>query len=401
MCEGWQMKKKRFFEIDLRRSIGMMATVLSIAALPSIAWGGAGYDGGFFIKNEDDTFRLDLTGGVKTAFFLKKATDAPSVLSFQIQGAWIDVGAAIHEKAKAGFTLLHAVGSVPQGAGQPNATFQTANVTGAFIEYGVIPEFVVTAGMVGLPLDMGVGCLLTGYPITSTQIDGEKEITPLRGSFGAPAGLGVRLSGDIWRFRYEVGVVNGAESNYEINADRKMSPGLRLAFDILDPAGSSPSDTGYSETPKLSISTGTICQGKKLDAYTDADIKYQWTSTAGARFKWRGLAITTQGYYRRSRFTSIGSAQWLRPRLTDIGYYAGAGYFVLPKKLELAAQAGQVVRQGPDNDAWQFGGGINWYIFEGNLVLKADYTLTTDFDDITGTQSNRIHVAYLQLVASF
>jgi hypothetical protein len=118
-------------------------------------------------------------------------------------------------------------------------------------------------------------------------------------------------------------------------------------------------------------------------------------------FRWGGFSLTTEGYYRKTKMTSIGTAIWARPNLTDIGYYAAAGYYILPKKFEIAGQAGQIIRQGPDNDSWQFGGGVNYYVFDNNLKLQAAYTLTVDFDDVTGTRSSHIHNAMLMASAIF
>ncbi len=99
--------------------------------------------------------------------------------------------------------------------------------------------------------------------------------------------------------------------------------------------------------------------------------------------------------------TSIGTAVWARPNMTDIGWYAATGYYVIPKKFEIAAQAGQTIRQGPDNDAWAIGGGVNYYVFDNNLKLQLAYTLTVDFDDVTGTRSNKIHNVAIMTSAIF
>lgn len=385
----------------------MFAVVLvsgaSLAEEKSITAGGmpvnSGYKGGFFIQNDDGSFKLTFGSTFRLKSYYFKETKTPdNSISFQVRTASLALNSVIMEKAKLGFTLLHSTSSFPTVAG--NETFARVQVSSAIASYEVIPEFIVSVGMVGLPLDIDTGRLLTEYPITATQTDGEPKITPLRSSFGAPDGLGINFSGDVWKFSYEAAVVNGNESNYEINPNKKMSAGARLAFNVFDPAGG-PSDFAHSETPKFTLNLGTNYQGKRTDPNTGANITYIWTSTFGGRFQWQGFSTTLQGYYRRTKFTSIGTAAWARPRLTDFGYYAGAGYFVIPKKFEVALQAGQVFRQGPDNDSWQMGGGLNYYIFGENFKLQLDYTMTVDFDDITGTRSNKENKAALQLTAKF
>lgn len=379
-----------------------LGLVMALLLAPAVAAAEAGYDGGFYIKNEDDSFKLKVGGRVQTKLYWlrNKQNNPKDSISFEMRRAVLSVKANYHDIVSTGFSLMHAIGTAA------NNNFQNVNVTGAYISIEVLPQFVVTTGMVGLPLDMMTETsskwfLLTEAPITSTQDDGLTAITPLRPSFGTPDGLGVNFSGGYWKWFYALSVVNGTESNYQLNPDRKMSFGFRTGFNILDPVPGSQTDFENSTTPKLTVSMGTMYQGKRTDPNTTANIKYLWTSSLGVALRWAGFAFTTEGYYRKTRITSLGTALWARPKLTDIGYYAAVGYYILPQKFEIAAQAGQIIRQGPDNDAWQFGGGLNYYIFDNNLKAQLDYRLTTDFDDVTGTQDKKIHQVSLMLSAIF
>ncbi|MBN1282766.1 MAG: hypothetical protein JXA24_03220 [Proteobacteria bacterium] len=386
----------------MKRLAIAIALITMALAVPAKAFAAnSGYDGGFFIASDDQEYLLKLTGRLQTKFYYQNSATQQKQLSFNIRRAQLNIFSELHDIVSMGFTLKHAITDV----GTQN--FQTVQVTGAFASIELIPQFVMTVGMVGLPLDMmsetsSAWYLLPEAPITNTQDDGISNLTPLRPSFGVPDGLGVNFSGGYWKWYYSLSFVNGSESNYVINPDMKMSFGFRTGFNILDPVPGKMTDFDCSETPKLTVNLGSMYQGKRTDPNTNADIKYLWTSSLGVGLRWGGFAFTTEGYYRRTSITSPGTTVvWSRPKLTDIGYYAAAGYYILPKKLEIAAQAGQIIRQGPDNDSWQFGGGFNYYIFENDLKLQAAYTLTTDFDDITGTQTNKIHNASLMLSSLF
>jgi hypothetical protein len=385
----------------MSKRLVLIAAALMALIVPSAAFAqNVGYDGGFFISDDENNFKLKFNGRVQTKLFYQHQTGTQDQISWNIRRAQLGIKSYFHDIVVMGFTLKHAVTNV----GTNN--FDTANVGGAFASVEVIPEFAVTVGMVGLPLDLmsetsSAWYLLPEAPITATQDDGITTLTPLRPSFGVPDGIGVNFAGGYWKWYYSFSVVNGNESNYVINPDRKMSFGFRTGFNILDPVPGSMTDFECSNTPKLTLNLGTMYQGKRTDPNTGANIKYLWTSTLGVGFRWGGFALTTEGYYRKTKMTSIGTAVWARPDLTDIGYYAAAGYYILPKKLEVAAQAGQIIRQGPDNDSWSFGGGFNYYVFDNNLKLQADYSLTVDFDDVTGTRSNKIHVATLMASAIF
>jgi hypothetical protein len=97
--------------------------------------------------------------------------------------------------------------------------------------------------------------------------------------------------------------------------------------------------------------------------------------------------------------------------LTDIGYYAGIAYYVIPKKLELAIQGSQAIRQGPANDSFEFGCAVNWYIVGNNLKLQLVYRAQRFFSlfDANGDQNpnndytmpNTTHRATLMMHAMF
>lgn len=370
----------------------------------------SGYQGGFFTQNDDGSFKLTLKGQTRLKYYYQKMSTGPeSKMSFQMRAASLSFGSVIAKKGSFGFDLLHSTSNITtpvvNSNGVPvsvaNMTFATINVINLTAGWEVVPEFAITAGMVGLPLDMPTGRLLTEPPITATQQDGQTAITPLRDSFGAPDGVGISLSGAIGKFNYTANLINGNEDNYAVNPNKRYDLGANLTFDALDPAGTSPSDVDYSTTPKLTFNAGGMYQCKRTDGNTSAIINYQLTGSLGARFKWKGLGLTTQTYYRNTRFATIGTAVWARPRLTDFGYYVDLGYFVVPKKFELAAQAAQIFRQGPDNDSWSMGGGLNYYIFKENFKLQLAYTLNVDFDDVSGTESKKTHNVNLQLIAKF
>ncbi len=365
----------------------LLASVLMLLLVPLSAFAGAGYEKGFYINNDDNTFRLGIGGKVQNKFYFEKVKQEPSTLTFSIRRASVSFNATIDELVNVNATFKHSQKTAA------NTTFQYVQVDGATMSVQALPELAITVGMTGLPLSLidemsSSWFLLDEAPVIIAEDDQLTALTPLRSEFGAPVGLGVNFAGSVWKWFYSASVVNGNESNYEINPDRKMSFGFRTGFNILDPVGGSMSDYGCSSTPQLTLNLGTIYQGKREDSNSlpgqvgppvPTDIKYIWTSTLGAAFRWAGLAVTAEGYYGRTKITNPGTSAWARPTLTDIGYYAAAGYYVIPKKLEIALQAAQSIRQGPANDSYEFGGGLNWYIFGNNLKTQLTYRMQRFF----------------------
>ena len=376
--------------------------------LPATALAGSGYEGGFYVNNDEDSFRLTLNGRVQNQLYWQDRKDTTNTISFRLRRAMLGVHSKIHDKGFLGFWILHTTASVE------NNTFATAQFTGAVGGIEIMPAFVITAGMVGLPLSFinevsSAWITLPEFPEVVTRDDTLSAITPLRSSFGTPDGLGINFSGSFWKWFYSLSVVNSAESNYALQTNTMaMSYGFRTGWNILDPVPGKLTDFECSEKPKLTLSIGTTYQGGRQDAtvgVNPATIKYLWTSSLGIAFRWAGFALTTEGFYRKTRITGLGDAVWARPKLTDIGYYANAAYYIIPKKFEIAAQAGQSIRQGPANDSWEMGGGFNYYIFDNNLKLQLAYRLSRYFEWLLTaggyTRQNAQHNITLMLSAIF
>ncbi len=363
-----------------------------------------GYDWGLYLASDDWNYKLTFSGGVLPRFQYRKQNDAlwqPTLVTF-MESAYIVVKFDSAKGFKSEFTFGH-------GTGAPE--YATVNIGNAWVQYWVNKYLEIRMGTLSLPLSFGVDggwMLLNDPPITFTQWDGINNyvpyqiVTPLRSSFGSPWALGLRLTGKVWKMLYQFAVINGNESNFIDNPNKRMNFGGRVRFDILgDTDMEKETDYSYSETPQLSVNLGSIYEGKRTDPYTGADVRYWWTSTLGVGLRWKGFALTSEGYYRRTRFNTLGTATWARYKLTDIGYYVGLGYYIIPKKLELAALGAQIIRQGPDNDSHQLGGSVNWYIHGYNLKIQTSYNWKEDFDDVAGTENNHIHTVDICLQARF
>jgi len=112
----------------------LMLIVAFIAmCVPAAAWAGSGYDGGFYINNDDDSFRITFNGRLQNTFFYERDKDPKlttgahrSTLSFRLRKARLDINVKMHDIVSAGFTLQHATSS------SENSTFKTVNITGAY-----------------------------------------------------------------------------------------------------------------------------------------------------------------------------------------------------------------------------------------------------------------------------
>lgn len=388
----------------MKKFIGIMGFIIALCVPQIVLATNVGYDGGFFIQNDEGSFKLKMTGRVQPKIGFVKQTVVTTAIpttrrtSFSMRRAELGFAAFIEDQLVFRIGMKHSTNS---------QNFNTVNVAYATATYEVIPEFVVTTGMVGLPLSImaetsSKWLLLPDPPITELQDDGIENFTIARAAFNVPDGLGLNFAGDISKFFYSFSVVNGAESNYAFNPNSRFSFGARFGVNILDPVPGSMTDFECSSKPKLTLSAGTMYQARRIDANTNANLKYMLTGSLGIALRWGGFAFTTEGYYRLTRVTNPGTAAWARSYMDDIGYYAAVGYYIIPKKFEIAAQAAQIFREGPDNNSNSFGGGLNYYIFDNNFKLQLAYIWTQDYDDVWGAgNDNHIHNIVLMASALF
>lgn len=414
------MKKALFF------LVAVLALVAG-AALADDAKGNdaelVGYDGGFFIQNRDRSFVFKTNGRFIPRLYYSKITGNDSDWSFKIRSVKLDFNATVFTDTSFGFSLEHATES---------ELFTTVNITGAVLAHKFAPEFTVSIGMVGLPLSIidargTPGLIFVDKPLIISQVDlPSNQMTPLRSSFGAPSGLGICLEGTFFdKLYYNLSVVNGAskatpatigpsgelvpgtggqESDYSLNFNKRVSAGVRLAYDILDPAGSNEEDFPYSERPKWTVSAGGDYQGKRQDPnfVVMPTVDYIITGSVGTSFKWRGFAINSEAYGRKTKIGDPGSAVFYSNILDDMGYYVDVGYFIIPDKLEIGILASQLFREGPHNNSYQFAGSINWFpLGKPNMKLQLGYSYANYYKNITQEAATKGQSAVFQLVTTF
>ena len=105
-------------------------------------------------------------------------------------------------------------------------------------------------------------------------------------------------------------------------------------------------------------------------------------------FKYAGLSLRAE-YFNRVNFDDQS------PKSGDAdaqGYYAQAGYMLIPKRLEAAFRGSQVVRKGSDDDELEYVAALS-YFFKGHKAkLQMDYTYGVDEGEIMGPVDETRHL---------
>lgn len=357
---------------------GVVALLLITAAVIGHAEDGkrviAGYDGGFVLRSaENDHFELKL--GTRMQFQDNyEHQNGPDTHTFKLRRARLNVIGKMFEKF--GFLTIINHGTA---AATPNTTFWVGQMYA-----NLHPAFNLTFGHVSLPFDRmgekssGKGAFIEA-PLTAVQSDTNTNTGISREAFGAPYTLGINVTGDVGPVSYGVGIGHGSGYNV-VNSNNTFQYAGRLMWNIMGKPGYDPSDQAYSETPQLGIgagvsydpqdAVGAAIPGRAGTATLDSSLQF----SGDVAFKWKGLSLITEAYMRKLRVSTGSFTQ------DDVGYYTQASYFVLPKRVELAARASQIFREGPNNNSYEFGGAVNWYIHGHNVKWQNDFTRVVSYD---------------------
>ncbi|MCM0081229.1 OprO/OprP family phosphate-selective porin [Geomonas sp. Red32] len=265
-----------------------------------------------------------------------------------------------------------------------------------YLNYRLADEFQIRAGQDKIPFGRQF--------ITSSTAQQFVDLSVVSNAFVPGYDTGVMLNGRIANglVNYNVGGYGGVGQNtYRSTTDNAFA--ARLTVNPLGDMKYSEGDVEYSEKPLLSVggsfyrntlnpseynsatatnnnimfanvNTGWFGLGnqlspsaKQISVTESADINTAGFDTA---FKWRGFSA--QGEY----FMAQADGQTTGNRLRAEGFYVQAGYFVIPKTLELAGRYSYIdPNQDVAGDRWtESTGAVSWYINKHNLKLQADYT---------------------------
>jgi phosphate-selective porin OprO and OprP len=220
-------------------------------------------------------------------------------------------------------------------------------------------------------------------------------------------GIGIMPHGDVLnkKMTYMVGVFNGLKNATDDAAllDTKMAVVSRLEYHVLPGYDEvDETDLAYHEKPALDVAGSFLYNqndgdigggnGRNRLVYTVEDLiragrgGYGLSPDVGSEivqlgadigFKYKGFSITGEYYFRHvdsDHFWSPWNRLTAGGRGTDSpqGGYVQAGYFVIPKKLEVAGRLSGVWGMG--DKCMEQALGVNYYLKGQALKLSADIT---------------------------
>lgn len=387
-----------------------------------------GYDNGFYIKSSDEKFLLKISGyGHIRWTGQNRQTDNPrrqgsqpqdDINGFEIEEIFLIFSGHIHDPK-----LTYKIVAITDTDAANNIS--TYN---AYINYALAKEFQVTAGLVKLPF--GRQWLNSK---SSLQFVDRSAATY---AFNVDRSIAVAAHGTIAeKLTYIMGVANGAananDSPSQDELDTNFAYAARTVAHILGKPIFTENDVAFTKDPSLEVGMSfaylddngdvnpgawysipdRIRYGRGIGGNGGADLTGSDVLQMGAdaAFRYRGFSATAEYFMRivdsDTRFSAWELGTGRRDSIHLQGGYFQLGYFVIPKKLEVAGRMGGVWDNGNDN-VWDWTLGVNYYPYESyNFVIQADYTRMAEAPTtVTGanwSQNDEIDMFRVQLQFKF
>jgi phosphate-selective porin OprO/OprP len=326
-----------------------------------------GYKKGTYIKTPDDRFALKLNVRTQGQFKYQDQEDEKNTASFDVKRARLLAGGNMFYPWMQYFTQVTLEGG--------SAALRDAYIEAAYYDWAK-PRI----GQYKVPFDREFLTSAFNLDLIDRSIASN--------AFNLGRDIGVQVSGGFLKdqLNYAVGMFNGSGAN-QSNQDQNF---MYLGRMVYTPFGSFPYSEGAldtPDTPKLAVgAAGAYLPGlepgerKTLAGPlgntnivpVNSDI---YELTADLAFKYQNFFFQG-GYYFRNidpeKPTTYGSEN-------AQGFYLQGGYFLVPKKFELAARYSWVDPDNPnqtnDNEQQEYTGGLSYYMDGHNLKLQANYSL--------------------------
>jgi phosphate-selective porin OprO and OprP len=229
----------------------------------------------------------------------------------------------------------------------------------ANIVYRFTPAFNIKAGQFKVPFSR--------QQLTSSGSQQFVDRSIVSANFDRGRDIGVQLAGFGLdrRLEWRAGAFNGAGRTTTVNNNDALQYNARLMYQPWGEVRYSESDFESSDRPLLAVAVGF--QDHNLHGATAGNDLHHTTLSTDIALKYRGVFAFVE-YFGRDNDPEIG------PSFDSSGLHGQIGYFVIPRKLELA---GRWARLDPNDDIsgnYRTETGIagGWFYNKHNLKLQGD-----------------------------
>lgn len=278
-----------------------------------------GYDKGFYLMSDDKNYRFKFNLQVQPRYEYQLKEAAIDVNTFRMARLrTVFSGNAFSPKFKYFFTVEY------------SDTAGSVNLRDGEVDLKLADYFIITVGQFNLPINRedlysGIGGQLV-------------RISLMYDEFGLDRDLGIQFSGNIIKpVGYYLFVVNGDGRNL-LNRNKEVMIGSRLEYNIMGQISPFQGDLEHSENPNLSFGDTvaydfgsasetedfTTLTGQGINPREDKLVRNEVDGT----FTWLGFSLLGEwSFVYDNQFRSF-----------DHGFVTQSGYFLIPKKFEVASR---------------------------------------------------------------
>jgi phosphate-selective porin OprO/OprP len=351
---------------------------------------------GFTLTSPDEKFQLTIGGVLQSRYTFSDMETKPDSSKFEIKSLKLVLSGYAYNKD----LTYEAQTNFVQGG-------TTKILERGYFSYRLMDEVQFLVGQTNVPFGRQWLNATTGLEFVDRSYASD--------AFRAGYDTGLKLHGKIANslLTYDVGVYGGVgQSTYRTTNNNAVA--ARVTVNPFGPMAYSEGDLDQSSKPLLSIgadyymntlkatftapSTTTLetnnvdlagtngWLGKGLTKFTRSENIDISSYSIDAAFKWYGASL--QSEYLWGEAEGKNSHKLLRSE----GFYAQAGYFVIPKTVELALRYSYVDldRDTPNRHIVDTTGAISWYINKHNLKVQGDVTNSHNQNGMTDDMTYRL-----------
>jgi len=362
------------------------------------------YNGGFYVESKDKSFSLYVNGLAQVRYtgFVPKQNVVPfgepstGTSTFDVYLARVALSGSVFQPSLKYFFQVQG-----NTAGDSNGI----SFIDWFASNTFSKAFTLQVGRSYTPYSYEYYCSPANYLFA--------DLSTAEIAFVLPRTIGVEAYGQAGKLSYAAMVSNSIralDAGGQENFNSKLAYIGHAQFDVLKPYGYVETDPGGPSKPALSlwgsVAYNPITSSSQYENVTAGDTTVNANSTAAYRVGY--FSLQTTGYWRRTTPSTAGELT-----KNSWGYGEQAGFYLKPKKLELAERISGVNWGAPDNlsastgveNTWFVGPGfpfhrvaedsvgVNYYLHGHNAKLQADYSYVhgNGFND-QAFSANRIRI---------